>query len=513
MVKVLSAGRSRRIAAAFVVFVVGVAVAGSAAQADPFSTMGYDVESAMLANSNTSFGTSIGVLYTNPALLTGVKNQIGINFIFNIPILSVKLKSTPPGSSVPISLYDSTAGIVKKSDDIALPTEELMNPRGNTNVNALDPYATIGVAYNFGVKRLQVAVLAELPISLNSAVISTHYNDEREANFSNRIYLTRFGQWDKIAGVMVGAAYQPVDWFSFGLTLQLTVATTMKLKLYIPDANVQSYSQSNTDAEIKGSFRPIIGVNFKPLPWLGIGLVWRNESYIAIDGAGQILLWNYHEQDQNKTIPKRPVQSFKMALNYEPQEATLGIGVNFKPFTTQVSVTWQDWSQYLDSHATHPQFYNDPKILGSAANAYLGQYRFNDTFNVAWSGQWQFKPWGQLALGATYQPTPVPAQTGRTNFADSDLLGVTAGLKFDVEFHNKTSLTMGLDLQVWQMFERVIWKNASRVVDEFPDDSKTSMSGQEMPEAKGLQSNNPGYPGYTVGGTMVQVGASITYNF
>jgi long-subunit fatty acid transport protein len=497
---------------------VAIMALAPSAWADPFSTTGYDTESAMLANSNTAFGSSLGVLYTNPALLTDVKNTVGVNFIFNMPMMSVKLRNTPPGSTVPISIYDSTAGVLKKSDDIALPTVELLHQRSNTNTDNFDPWATIGVAYNFGVKRLQIAILASLPISQYAAQLTTHYNDEREANFTNKLSFTRFGQWDKVGGVMVGAAYQPLDWFSFGLTLQVTIATTTNLNLYVPDANVQNYSQSNLDMKLAVGVRPMVGVRFQPLKWLGIGLAWRNESTMPVDGAGTLLLWNYHETDTTKTIPKRTTQPVKLALGFEPMEATLGIGVNFQPFTTQVSVTWQRWSHYIDNHATMPQNYIDPAVIPLPAgysdyDSYKDTFRFHDTFNVNWSGQYQFAKWGQVAIGFTYQPTPVPAQIGRTNYVDNDLIGVTAGAKFDVEFQNKTSLTLGIDVQFWQMFSRTTWKDPKQIIDEFPDDSKTALTGAPMAEATGLQTNNPGYPGYRSGGTMVSTGVSISYNF
>jgi hypothetical protein len=82
-----------------------------------------------------------------------------------------------------------------------------------------------------------------------------------------------------------------------------------------------------------------------------------------------------------------------------------------------------------------------------------------------------------VAIGFTYQPTPVPAQLGRTNYVDNDLIGITAGAKFDVEFQNKTSLTLGIDVQFWQMFTRTTWKDPRQIIDEFPDDSKTALTG------------------------------------
>jgi hypothetical protein len=93
------------------------------------------------------------------------------------------------------------------------------------------------------------------------------------------------------------------------------------------------------------------------------------------------------------------------------------------------------------------------------------------------------------------------------------MIGVSTGAKFDVELPNTKTLTIGVDLQVWQMFERTEWKDPKSLVDEFPDEAKTALTGAPMSEAAGLQTNNPGYPGYKAGGTSVCAGASVSYNF
>ena len=42
-----------------------------------------------------------------------------------------------------------------------------------------------------------------------------------------------------------------------------------------------------------------------------------------------------------------------------------------------------------------------------------------------------------------------------------------------------------------------------RVVDEWPDDSVDVTTGQTIAEASGLQTNNPGWPGYRSRGFLI----------
>jgi hypothetical protein len=494
------------------------ALAPASALASSFSFMGYDAESGAVANSNLSFGTSMGVLHTNPALLAGARSQVGLNLLFNLPVLDVTLMEKDRYTNVPISIYDSTIGNVPGLQDRALPTAELPTKSGNTEVRDFNAYLGLGIAHNFGIKNFQIGLLALLPISSwNSAEISTHYNDEREANFSNRLHFTRAGQWNRIAAAVAGAAYEPAPWFSFGVAGEVTLSTKLRLTLYIPDATVQDYSLSSARTEVASGVRPIAGVRFRPLDWLAFGVVWRNESYVSVDGGGQLLLWNYHEPSPDKTIPKRTAQTFPLVLEYEPLEVAVGAGASFKGFTTQAAVTWQQWSQYLDHHAQHPQSYAEfpPSPFADPDNGGLikaEDYRFDNTFNFQWSGQYRYRPWGEASLGVGWHPTPVPPQLGRTNYVDNDLLGISLGHKFDFEIARR-SFTAALNFQVWTMFERTTHKDRDQVYDEFPDGARTLLANNPMSEAAGLQTNNLGYPGFEAGGMMYAGGASFIHNF
>jgi hypothetical protein len=224
----------------------------------------------------------------------------------------------------------------------------------------------------------------------------------------------------------------------------------------------------------------------------------------------------------DKTILKRTTLSFPIIFGYEPMQLALAAGVQRGPVTAQVVATWQRWSGYLDHHGMSPQDaalytqyqssdptspspYVQPKIDPS-------QYAFKDVVALQGGASWRYARGLELSAGAAYYPSPVPAQVGRTNYADNDILGFTLGHRHEMHVLGKTIILSGA-LQLWAMLERTTNKDVSQLIDEFPDTVKTLESKRSMPEAKGFQSSNPGFPGFRAGGWLSSASVSLAYPF
>jgi len=52
---------------------------------------------------------------------------------------------------------------------------------------------------------------------------------------------------------------------------------------------------------------------------------------------------------------------------------------------------------------------------------------------------------------------------------------------------------------------------ATSLCDEVPDDTADARSGRVYPEAMGLQTSNPGFPGFTSGGFIALAGLTISW--
>ncbi len=482
--------------------------------APPFDTLGLDPESSGVANANVAYGRSLGVLQTNPALMTSVDQQAYVGFMLIAPQLHLRMKPKPSGTDVPVSIYDSDLGATAGVQDRALPTSELGQRRGDSTVNGVGKRLGVGFASSFGVPKLRVGALLVLPLQGGSAAdIATHYDDEREAAFSNRVHFMRFGEWQPVISATVGAAYDFLPNLSVGASGELSATAVARLKVYIPDAAVQSYANTNLESEVSTKLRPILGARWKPLEWLAVGAVWRNESYFRVDGASEVTLWNQHEAGTDKTILKRTVLAFPIVFGYEPMQLALATGVSRGPITAQLVATWHRWSGYLDHHGSTPQ---DAAAMPPSPFARpqidTSRYAFSDTVSLQGGVSWRYTRGMEASIGSAWYPSPVPAQVGRTNYVDNTLVGFTLGHRHELHVFDR-KLILSAALQLWVMLERITYKDPSQMVDEMPDAVRTLESKRVMPEAQGLQSNNPGFPGYRAGGWLTAASLSLAYPF
>lgn len=487
---------------------------------------GYDSSSVAGANSDVAYGNSYGVLFSNPALLSRQKAHSGIDLMYYHSKLNVDLMERPAGADIPITMFDTSKSPAGKNLFRALPTVELVHERADNNIDKGQVY--LGLGFNFSADKilkaldgLNVGGVVQLPLA-KQVEMKTFYFDEREQYFTNTVHFARFGEWSPIVTGILGFSYSPpwVDWLSVGVGVVASVSAIAKLELYIPDPQVQSYMLTNTNMEGALKFRPVVGVQFEPTEYLGIGLTWRHESYMEVDGTGNLYLYNYHltppEAEEYSSeyinIPKRAKTKFKMAMDYEPMEVSLGLGFKKAGFTGQAAVTYNRWSQFRDIHNASPQqaaVYEPNNAGGTLVNG--SDYAWTDTVSASASLAYKYyNDWFEAKIGGAFYPTPTPAQKGRTNYADNDLWCISAGHFFqwgELPFYTTIAL------QFWQMVGREVHKDPNQIRDEFPDGISTTFDPSLVPVAAGLQTNNPGFPGYSIDGWLIVSNISIHYQF
>jgi hypothetical protein len=192
------------------------------------------------------------------------------------------------------------------------------------------------------------------------------------------------------------------------------------------------------------------------------------------------------------------VQEFQFIHGYEP--LTIALGGTYEPwrcrersFTLAATTAYRTWSSYIDRHGEAP------------ADAW------SDSYTVALGGRYRNLV-NTYYADATFVPSPVPAQRGRSSYVDNHRLGVVAGVSGITRLLG-VEVRGGFQLQAHRLFARTTAKSpdaAHPVLDEFPDNAvdPTVDPGAFLPEAQGLQTNNPGYPGYASDGWLF--GAAIT---
>jgi long-chain fatty acid transport protein len=170
--------------------------------------------------------------------------------------------------------------------------------------------------------------------------------------------------------------------------------------------------------------------------------------------------------------------------------------------TLAAVASYARWSDYVDRHSERP----------------LPAYGWYDTLSGVLGVH---QRWGESAasLDVGYHPTPVPDQTGRTNYVDNDRVTAAVALSRrgrwgqgdgGVRWH------VGIAAQAHRLLPRETWKQApagdvQQVRDEVPDDAV--IGGQPVPGREGLQTNNPGWPGYTSGGWVAGGGLQLGLGF
>jgi hypothetical protein len=114
----------------------------------------------------------------------------------------------------------------------------------------------------------------------------------------------------------------------------------------------------------------------------------------------------------------------------------------------------------------------------------------------------------RLAADIAFAPSPVPDQVGRTNYVDNSRLGANLSFETPVSLFG-ADFGVGAFLHGQVLLAREVEKSASAqhpVVDELPDNAVDIVSGDPLEGAGGLQTNNPGYPGFSSDGWMAGAG-------
>jgi hypothetical protein len=115
----------------------------------------------------------------------------------------------------------------------------------------------------------------------------------------------------------------------------------------------------------------------------------------------------------------------------------------------------------------------------------------------------------RVGLDVVFTPSPVPEQTGRSNYVDNDRVGTALGWSYGFSMAS-ARFRVGLNGQLQWLLPRSVTKSeraVNPVVDEFP--TSVDLQGNPLPSSNGLQTNNPGYPGFSSRGVLLAASATL----
>ncbi|HSW61594.1 MAG TPA: hypothetical protein VLJ60_12400, partial [bacterium] len=291
------------------------------------------------------------------------------------------------------------------------------------------------------------------------------------------------------------------DFLKLGAGLSVSTYTVTKNRVFVPDGTDPKTQIINSKMKVGSSVSPYF--SFVANPFLGLNLTGtfhfpRNTGVVELNNEMQVWNWDYGD-DSKKYL----AASSSMTAGYQPMKFSIGLFYDFVvagyTISPMAAFEWSRWSTYINRHGEKPLDKWDDVFSGMGGLHVKHRQR-------------------KAAIDLAYIPSPVPAQDGRENYVDNNRLGFSVG--YTEYFHFESfSIGGGISSSAQWLLKRTEMKDDKRpeedggLVDEFPDD--TPYYG--IPEGavaydkakKGLQTNNPGFPGWESSGFVLGIGISV----
>jgi hypothetical protein len=440
------------------------------------------------------FSRNAGATYFNPALLPVATPKLEAG-IFGLSARGkIRLKQRPTGVDVPNSVYSTTvpdpAGTLRP-----MATADLPNPRSDTDEDDQVLYVVLGLVRPLAGKYLVFGFYALLPVN-TFLDQKGFFADEREQYFSNQLHFEQLGDRLNASSFAVAFGSQLNDWLAIGAGIDIAMVTESNMAVYMPDAGNQQHVLLDQNVRTNSKFKPYLGIAYRPTPRIGVTATLHLGTSNDTNGQNQVRMWNYNQYPDNLNyVP----QTYTLTQGNEP--ARLGLGaslgslrmVDGRPaWEVGLVAVAERWSQYRDRHGETPQD------------------SWRDTVTVVAGGNFLWRD-RRLSFDLGYAPSPVPNQTGRSNYVDNSRVMASASIESPVKLLGR-DVEAGLYLFGSIFIPRSVDKDANAahpVVDEFPDNAVNIQTQQPEPSAAGFQTNNPGYPGFSSRGYMLGAGICL----
>ncbi|MDX9721280.1 MAG: hypothetical protein RBU37_11085 [Myxococcota bacterium] len=438
-----------------------------------------------------TFSTGASAAYFNPARLFEGEDGLSLAFVAAADLLDIRLDPRPDGSDVGSSIERAraatTGGDSERLYFRPLPTDDLRQERGSADPTRGRYYLGVGGKLGLLDDLLAVGFLALLPVGSFQRV-SPFYVDEREQYFSNSLHYELLGDRMDAASFAFAAALRPIPSTVLGVGVTMATSSTANTAIYVPDAADQERAQVNGAVDISTTFVPHFAVSWRPIDELWLSAVLHLEQQNTIGGTSELQFFDYDYPEGQSALNQR----FAFSHAFLPLRAAIAARFDSAPsgdgldWSIGAELSWWQWSSYVDRHNERPSMaFSD--IFRPALGARLGL-----------GGH-------ELVLDGSYLVSPIPEQTGRSNYVDNDRVGLSLGWRWRLPFFDGM-MRVGAQFSSQILLERRHSKRAASpdpVIDEYPD-SVDVRSGEAISESFGFQSNNPGFPGYASEGVLLK---------
>mgnify|MGYP001766530277 CR=1 FL=1 len=464
--------------------------------------------------------------YYNPALLIGQKDQIKLGFGMSAGDLNIAYMHKDPAYNVPGEIADRNSNLITKAGPSVsredtrytpLPTEDLINrQRGTYDPDFLNFYTLLGGNMSFLDGWLAAALYVELPASQLTGQVP-YYADERDQFFGNSLHFELLGDRLESFHLVAAIAGKVGDWLSLGIGATVGVQAVAQIGVYVADASNPEYLL----------FDPAIQVHALPLIAPHFGFVVRPIEDLTITGTLHLPNLNFdfdldvdiqvrgfdelyeYKDPNNPDAGRKDWLDASLRTNYGSDPLRFALGLSYTlpeargwRVTLMANALYTMWSTYRDRHAEKPLD------------------KWSDTVKPAFGVNVASED-REFGFDWTYHMSPVPPQTGRSNYVDNDRVAFALGYTEYFRFE-KFTLAGGVSFQTQVLLKETTTKTRvedgsgsdapyNSVVDEYPE--MTNAEGEVYPGSVGFQTNNPGYPGYWTRGIIFGSGIYVKFIF
>jgi long-chain fatty acid transport protein len=486
---------------------------GTAARASPlFELVGSSVGAGGF--NGRAYGASSASTYFNPAMLPRAREGIELGWFVLNDSISMTLDGRSRGVDVPETVIRDIGGrsvppvptMWLESGCTPVPGATLgcdttLRPQPRQSAGSsgnTQAYQVIGLVNHVWDRYLTYGLYTLVPLGPYVRA-NSFFNDEREQYFSNSLHPELYADRLNAMALSFGLGSQPLDWLSLGVSFTLSLANSAAASAYVGNANdIAQTLQLSTKLDVAAGISPHFAAVIEPIEPLHLSVTVHTPQMMGI----KTISTTYLPSGDQQSAEREAIHAFL------PWIAGLGAAYDIyrgerHAWALTATGTYQMWSKYRNRQGERP----------------LPGYAWSDIPTIAAGVRHTYD--GVLAtfVDGIFHPTPVPAQTGRTNYVDNDRIGVGAGVSYDFYIADiGAMLRVAGQMQMHFLPERYQRKldptlagSAGRqlVVDERPD-GVIDTRGMPIPEAAGLQTNNPGWPGFASRGVLAAGGVSVS---
>ena len=541
MLSALECMRSLRHLCSALVLVTLLGVYTRCLASPAFDTLGA-FDSLTTLNSGVSGSPSSA--YFNPAGLAWPTARSHFGIIGVSQHLKLSFQAPPAQSRVPNDIYRAEF-FDPEVESTPLPSQDVA-PRGLDRSAEQQLFAHVGFTQALWPQHLYLGVVALIPLH-RFELQTPSYPDERQHYFDNKLQFERWGAQLEGMSAAFALAWRVNDWFAVGGGASLSNHSIAQSEVFLSDASYRGLSLISPRVEVKSSLSPYASISAQywgdydqnrvnpdasdPTSTVSepASSRWGVQGFlgvfapeeVSVDGSSAVKIWGYPYPDGQDAI----LQSFNRSYRALPMRVKWGTRLDFDPRVADVDHR-RATPQKSSSKSTETQRHTESSERSTSLDRWSwvsgGQWsRWSTHTNQVgessgWIDQWELssgvsRETSDFAWGADvrWRPTPVPHQSGRSSYVDPSQLAFSMGARWPITRH----LSWQISAQGHWLIPREDRKNLRAldpVRDEFPI-AVDEITGELIPSSAGLQTNNPGYPGYESQGVVWSGGVSLIW--